>query len=177
MNRRSFAKRGVVACVAVLGSTSAVAAEKTRRSAEPRGRTESSREPDVVFEGPIPAGEDNYSWRQVPGRVTVPGFELAGTKLDPDTSKTRACVAVQFRSRSVRFAHVEIELLDKTHEGRVIYRDFRTEVLGPEKVVTKGRTWDSVRHWDDFRALWFDFPVDARDTAKAIRVKVRFKRA
>ena len=63
MNRRSFAKRSVLACAAVLGSTSslAVAADKTRRSAEPRGRNESSREPDVAFEGPIPAGEDNYS--------------------------------------------------------------------------------------------------------------------
>ena len=180
MNRRSFAKRSVVACAAVLGSTSSlvVAAEKTRRSAEPKGRTESSREPDVAFEGPIPPGEDNYSWRRVPGRVTVPGFELAGTKLDPDTSKTRACVAVRFRSRSIRFAHVEIELLDNTSEGRVLHRASRTEVCGPLKVVTRtGRGPDKIRHWDDFRAQWFDFPVDARDTAKAIRVKVRFERA
>jgi hypothetical protein len=158
-------------------SSLADAAEKTRRSTEHKGRTESSRQPDVAFEGPIPAGEDNYSWRQVPGRVTVPGFELAGTKLDPDTSKTRACVAVQFRSRSVKVANVEIELLDNTHKGRVIYRASRTEELGPVKVVTKGRNLDLIRHWDDFRALWFDFPIGARDTAKAIRVKVRFVRA
>jgi len=179
MNRRSFAKRGVVACAAVLGSTSslAVAAGKTRRSAEPRGRTESSRQPDVTFEGPILAGDGEYIPRQVWGRVTVPGFELAGTKLDPDSSKTRAHVGIRFMTRSVKVANVEIELLDNTHEGRVIYRNFRTEVLGPEKVVTKGRNWDLVRHWDDFRDLWFDFPIDARDTAKAIRVKVRLERA
>jgi hypothetical protein len=179
MNRRSFAKRGVVACAAVLGSTSslAVAAEKTRRFAEPRGRTESSREPDVVFEGPIPAGERESGWRQVWGRVTVPGFELAGTKFDPDTSKTRAHVGIRFMSRSVKVANVKVELLDKTSEGRVLYRASRTEELGPERVVTKGWNIDIVSNWDDWRALWFDFPIDARDTAKAIRVKVRLERA
>lgn len=178
MNRRSFAKRGVAACAALLGSTSSLTAatERTRRPKQVAEVTKSSRQPDLEFEGPIPAGEDEFKWRQVWGRVTVPGLGLSGTKLDPDISKTRVCVAIRFMSRSVKVAATEIELLDNASEGRVLYRASRTEELGPERVVTKGRSIDIVRNWDDWRALWFDFPIDAR-AAKAIRVKVRLERA
>lgn len=178
MNRRLFTKRGVAACAALFGSMSGsltVAAREGSGSKELAGPDQSTRQPDLELELPIPAGADEFVQSRVQYRVAVPGFELAGAKLDPDTGKTRAMVGIRFTARSVKLAKVEIELLDNTKERRVLHRASRTEELGPKRVVTRGRNLDMVRNWDDYRALWFDFPRGARE-AKAVRVRVRLQR-
>jgi len=177
MNRRSFAKRGVVACAALLGSTSSLTAA-TEKTNKPKGLTElteSSRPADLEFEVPF-LDEHRSTRRPAHCRVRVPGLEVIRPRLHPKTSKARVLLSVHFMSRSVKVANLEIELLEEMYGRRVLYRTSRREELGPERVVIPGKNIPKVSRWDDHRALWFDFPKEAGQ-AKAIRVKVRLERA
>ncbi|MBN2295102.1 MAG: hypothetical protein JXM70_21920 [Pirellulales bacterium] len=127
--------------------------------------------PDLCVELPIKAAD----YESVCYRAAVPGFSLGGAKLDPDTSKTRAMIGIQFSSRRIERARISLELLQSWKEPRVLHRIVHAEQLGPERVVFKGHNLDKVRDWDAGRALWFDFPIEARK-AQAIRVKVYLQR-
>jgi len=127
--------------------------------------------PDLTLQLPIKAGD--YEFTQFVG--TVPGLAVGGARLDPDSDRTRLMVGVQFTSKSVRSARLEIGLLQDFGDVQPIHRLTHVEVLGPERVTTKGRNLDTVRKWDDKRALWFDFPIEARK-ARAIRIQVHLRR-
>ena len=127
--------------------------------------------PDLKLELAIQAGDFEHS----PYRVDVPGFGLASARLDPNGNKTRAMIAICFTSRTIGSARVRLQLLDSMKEGRILHQAIHEEQLGPERVVTEGHNLDKIRNWNDYRALWFDFPANARE-ATAIRVIVHLQR-
>lgn len=127
--------------------------------------------PDLQVELPINAANRE----SVQYRAAVPGFELVRAKLKPDRNTTRARVGIRFVSRTAQSARIGVELLDSMKERHVLHQAFREEQLGPERVVIKGTTIPLVSNWDDYRALWFDFPSDARE-CRAIRVTVHLQR-
>ena len=127
--------------------------------------------PDLEVVVPLPeATADETEQRWVGFRAAVPAFEIGGGKLDPDISRTRFVVGATFRSRTVAAAKIDLALLDD--RGEVLCERSHTEELGPERVVHPGHNLDLIREWDTGRALWFDFPIDAR-AAKSFRVQVR----
>ena len=160
---------GVTVCAVAWGIGVAVAEEA---AAEGAAVTDP---PDLEVVVPLPAGGDDVmDQRWVGFHAAVPLFEVGGGKLDPDHDKTRFMVGATFRSRDVAEATIQLAMLDA--DRNVLYERSRTEELGPERVVQPGHNLDLVRDWDTGRALWFDFPVDARD-ATSFRVRVRLTTA
>lgn len=127
--------------------------------------------PDLTFHSPIEAGHSEFR----AFCAAIPGFALVGARLDPDSGQTRLMVGIRFSSRSIGSARLRIALLDSYRDSNTIHQVTHIEALGPDRVTTKGRNLDLVRDWDDDRALWFNFPIEAR-RAKAFRVEAWLER-
>jgi hypothetical protein len=130
-----------------------------------------TRQPDLSVQFPIKATDQYTQYK-----VGVPGFDLAGARLKaPYGDQTRLMVGLRFTSRSLQSAHLDITLLKNWNETKPLHRLSHVEKLGPEEVRGKRKTLETVQHWNDSRALWFDLPADVAN-AEAIQVQVHLTR-
>ena len=146
-----------------------VAADKARNPIESTNSSLKAKEADLEVQFSIKPG-----FKGVQYSAAIPGFELAGAKLKPKTSKTRVMIGMQFTNRNVMEAKLSIKLYDDN--DNLLAETSRVEKIGPEKVITKGHNLDRVQKWNDHRALWLDFPKKA-DKTTAIRVRVELSRS
>jgi predicted Ser/Thr protein kinase/transglutaminase-like putative cysteine protease len=129
---------------------------------------------EMALELPIKAGGLDQSSQF---KVTLPGLELITAKLHfhPATARTRLMIGLRFTSQSARSARLDVALLDSSaKDAKTIHRFTHVEEVGPEEVRRKGNNLDWVRRWDSSRALWFDVPIETRET-KAIQIKVQLQ--
>lgn len=166
------ARRAAIAFVAVVALAGALKAADELTATPPGAADPGERLADLTIHLPIAVGDYEFTRFY----AAIPGFALVGARLDPDSSRTRLMVGIRFTSRSVRKARLQIALLDSYKDSaQRIHQVSHIEALGPEQVTTKGRNLDLWRNWQAERALWFNFPIEARQ-AKAFRVEVLLER-
>ena len=95
---------------------------------------------------------------------STPYLEVHSVKVHRDLTKTRCCIAMKFISREFSGAALELSLLDET--GGVLGHATHFEEVGPELLIVPGHNLDLRREWDTWRAIWLDFPLEARNAIK-----------